>query len=199
MAQAAPFIFFNIPSFEKLFAVIDTMTKNIPVDPVNVTKIKLDRIDYQLLGELQSNARISNNELAKRINLSASACLQRFKKLEEAEYISSYGAVLNMDKLCGHIMVLASVILHEHVQDSFIKFEKIAMQIPEMIECYKVSGQFDYFLRFICTDMDRYYQISEQLLNSDIEISNLSSHMVLDQTKAFGGYPIAELLKQDSY
>lgn len=159
----------------------------------------LDKLDYKILDILQGDARISNNELAQQINLSPSACLNRVKSLHEKGYILASRAQLDLTKLCHHIVVLCTVTLHDHSQKNFKNFEKAILKIPELVECNKVSGQFDYFLRFICRDMDSYHSISEDLLDSDANIANIHSHVVLDHTKTFSGVPIKHLLKKSSF
>lgn len=153
----------------------------------------LDRIDYRILDILQSDARISNNKLAGLVHLSPSACLSRVRQLHEKGYIVASRAQLDLTRLCRHVIVLCTITLKDHSQKNFKNFEKSVLKIPELVECNKISGQFDYLLRFICTDMDSYHAISEKLLDGDTNIANLYSHVVLDQTKTFVGYPLAYL------
>ena len=153
----------------------------------------LDRIDYRILDILQSDARINNNRLAGLVHLSPSACLNRVRQLHEKGYILASRAQLDISRLCHHVVVLCTVTLQDHSQKNFKNFEKSILKIPELVECNKISGQFDYLLRFICTDLDSYHAISEQLLDGDTGIASLYSHVVLDQIKIFAGYPLSHL------
>ncbi len=143
---------------------------------------KLDRTDCRILEILQRDGRISNVELATLVNLSASACLQRVRKLEARGLITGYHARINLNEIHPTVSVLALVTLH-HDKENFSGFEEIVQQIPDIVECLKVSGEFDYQLRFECRDMERYHDLSETLLNKAKGITNLSSHIILHETK----------------
>jgi DNA-binding Lrp family transcriptional regulator len=95
---------------------------------------KLDRIDVHILAQLQSDGRISNNELAQRVNLSPSPCLQRVRKLQAAGYIERYSALLNMAKLGDPQVVFTQVTLASHTRDDFLRFEKILRTQDELVE-----------------------------------------------------------------
>lgn len=155
---------------------------------------RLDRIDLKILSRLQRDARITNHRLAESIGLSPSACLQRVRKLEAAGIIAAYGASLDLDKVCRSVTVLASVTLRRHAKTDFGRFEAALREIPEIVECRKVSGGFDYLLRFVCPDMARYHALSEELLGAGPGVANLSSHVVLEEAKAFTGYPLEKLV-----
>lgn len=157
-------------------------------------KIKLDRIDRRILAELQQNARITNQRLSEKVGLSPSPCLQRVKKLEQAGLIGPYLARINLDKLCSHIVVIAAVTLRSHDDKGFRDFEASIRDVPEVVECIKVSGAFDYYLRFVCSDIGRYHELSDELLKVVPVIAQLSSHVVLAQTKPFTGLPLDHLL-----
>ena len=119
-------------------------------------KRSIDRIDLKILSILQNNARITNHDLSSEVNLSPSSCLQRVRRLEDEGYLESYMAVINLNKICRTVTVLLTVSLHEHTNTNFKTFEKVINDFPEIVECFTVSGNFDYFLRVVCPDMDRY-------------------------------------------
>ena len=157
-------------------------------------KQKLDRIDRKILSILQSNARISNQQLSEEIGLSPSSCLKRTRRLEDAGLLGPYLASINLDSLCRSVTVLATVVLKDHTKEAFIAFQKHANSIREVLECYMVSGSFDFFLRIVAADMNSYNHINDRLLDSDVGVLKVSSHVVLSQSKSFGGFPLERLL-----
>lgn len=161
-------------------------------------KIRLDRIDLKILSTLQQEARISNHDLAERVGLAPSSCLQRVRKLEGHGVLGPYRASINLDRVCRSVTVIATVTLKNHEQSAFRRFEQAVAGIPEVVECLKVSGTFDYVLRFVCTDMTQYHALSERLLDADRGVAQLSSHVVLASNKTDEGYPLERLLQASS-
>jgi len=160
-------------------------------------KMKLDRTDVRILATLQSEARITNHDLAERVCLSPSSCLQRVRKLEKAGVLQSYHARVDLDRVCRSVTVIAEVKLNNHEQADFHRFEQAVHDIPEVIECLKVSGEFDYILRFVCADMSQYHALSERLLDTGRGIAHLSSHVVLAGCKVSKGFPLEPLLQPE--
>ena len=157
-------------------------------------KVKLDSIDLRILGTLQRDARITNHSLAEKVGLSPSPCLQRVKKLEAAGLIGPYLARIELDGICRYVTVIATVTLKTHQHQDFKAFESLVRELPEVVECYKVSGSFDYCLRFVCPDLARYHVLTEELLMTGPGITQISSHVVLDPVKEFTGYDLGKLL-----
>ena len=155
---------------------------------------KLDRIDRRILSTLQKDGRISNVALAKRANLSPSACLQRVKRLEQRGFITGYHANVSLKQISQSVSVIALITL-QHDKENFIDFEKIVKETPDIIECLKVSGEFDYQVRFECRDMETYHNLTETLLNRANGITNLSSHVILQETKSNTGVVLDHLLE----
>ena len=159
---------------------------------------KLDAIHKKIIEVLQENARISNLELADRINLSPSACLKRTKKLEEHGYIRNYMVDLDLNRMCVHIEVLSSIMLLEkRAGGTTTAFEEAICKIPQTVECVKVSGEVDYMARFICTDVAQYNEITESLISGNLGVARIVSHFVLSTPKRFWKYPLDELLCLD--
>jgi len=154
----------------------------------------LDRINRKILSALQKEARMTNQDLADKVGLSPSSCLSRVKKLEEAGYIGSYMAVLNLPKLCRSVTVIATVSLKDQSTEAFRLFRQAAQEIPEVVECDTVSGVFDFFLKIVAPDMLRYNAINDRLLDLIPGQINISSHVVLETGKPFRGYPLDQLL-----
>lgn len=157
--------------------------------------MQLDRIDRKILSALQNEARITNQELAERVGLSPSSCLNRVRKLQDAELVGPYLGVINLAKLCRSVTVIATVSLKDQSTEAFRCFQQAAQGIPEVVECHVVSGSFDLFLRIVAPDMLRYNHINDQLLDVLPGEVNISSHVVLHTPKEFTGYPLNELLE----
>ena len=158
----------------------------------------LDRIDVKILSALQRDARITNQALADEVGLSPSPCLQRVKRLEQSGILAGYLGRVRLDDIAHSVTVIAAVSLESHARDQFACFEAVAAEIPELVEAFKVSGPFDYFLRFVCADIQTYERISDDLLNEGPEGMKVSSHVVLQETKPFAGYPLETLAASDA-
>ena len=156
--------------------------------------IKLDQTDLRILNKLQSNARISNQELADLVGLSASPCLQRVKRLEISGVISGYNATIDMHKVCRHVDVVAAVILNSHGLEDFENFERTVKTMHYVVECTKVAGNIDYLVRFVCPDIGSYQMLSDELLRLGPKIGNLSSYTVLKDVRRFSGVAIDSLV-----
>lgn len=156
--------------------------------------MQLDKISRKILSTLQQEARITNQELADRVGLSPSSCLNRVRKLEEAGLIGPYLSTLNLPKICRSVEVIVTVSLKDQSTDAFRTFQQAAQSHPEVVECYTVSGTFDFFLRIVAPDMMRYNEINDQLLDVLPGMVNISSHVVLTTVKPFRGYPLDELV-----
>ncbi|MFD2205073.1 Lrp/AsnC family transcriptional regulator [Kiloniella antarctica] len=157
---------------------------------------QLDRLDQKILSILQEEARITNQELSVRVNLSPSSCLNRVRKLEERGFIGPYFGMVDLERVCRSVMVIATVTLKDHSRDQFKAFQDYVQNIPEVVECYMVSGSFDFCLRIVAPDMGRYNEINDYLLDATDTpgVMNISSHVVLNTSKQFSGYPIEKLL-----
>ena len=165
-----------------------------PSAAIQPSELKLDRIDLKILAILQGEGRITNHALAERVGLSPSPCLQRVRKLEGAGLLGPYLARIDLDRICRNVTVIATITLKSHEHEDFLRFEAAVGRLPEVVECFKVSGSFDYFLRFVCPDLARYHTLSESLLTDGPGIAQISSHVVLDKTKEFQGYSLERLL-----
>ncbi len=134
--------------------------------------MQLDRYDLQILNILQQDGRISNQELADRIGLSASPCLRRVKALEEAGLIIGYHAVLEAKKLGLSLLALIHISMDQHTPERFNNFEAMIAEIPEVLECLLITGQdADYQLKVVVKDMDAYQDL---LLNRITRISGVT-------------------------
>ena len=134
--------------------------------------MELDRYDRQILEILQSDGRISNQDLADRIGLSPSPCLRRVRTLEEAGLITGYRALLDVKKLGLSLMALIGISMDLHTPERFANLEKAIAEIPEILECLLITGQqSDYQLKVVVRDMDAYQDL---LLNKITRIQGVT-------------------------
>jgi len=119
-------------------------------------KTHLDETDVQILNLLQNDGRITNAELAKRVGLSPPSVLQRVRALEKSGLIRSYVAILEPERLGLRITALVMISLSLHQEQPIERFRRAIQEIPEIIECYHVSGDFDFLLKVVVRDMRAY-------------------------------------------
>ena len=142
----------------------------------------LDKIDKSILHELQNNARISNTELAERVALSPTPCARRVKHLEDAGIIIGHRTILDPELLGLSLTALVSVTMDKHTADRFDKFEVAAAKLPEVIECYVVTGQdSDFLIKVMVRDMRHYEEFLLRRLTKLDGVSGVHSSFVLRQ------------------
>jgi DNA-binding Lrp family transcriptional regulator len=159
---------------------------------------KLDRIDINILVQLQKDGRATNVNLAEAVGLSPSPCLQRVKRLEAAGYITGYGAHLNLAKLTDSVTVFTEVTLSDHRREDFIKFEANIRTVDELMECHLVSGGYDYLLRFLVRSISHYQATMESLLERNIGIEKYFSYIVIKSPFVKTELPLRKLLAAES-
>jgi DNA-binding Lrp family transcriptional regulator len=157
---------------------------------------KIDRLDLRILAQLQKNGRMTNVDLADAVGLSPSPCLIRVKRLEQAGYISGYGAHLRLDKLGDTLTVFTEVTLTDHYREDFIRFETAIKDVDEILECHLVSGGYDYLLRFITRGVNHYQQVIEGLLERNIGIEKYFSYIVIKSPFEKTHCPIEKLFPE---
>ena len=141
--------------------------------------MNLDRYDKAILAALQADGRISNVELAARVNLSESACLRRVRALEEAGMIDRYVALLNQAKagVSGNVFVF--IALHREVESELAAFELAVRDIPEVMECYLMTGEFDYLLRVVVSDMADFERLHRDSLTRLPGVARVNSSVAI--------------------
>jgi DNA-binding Lrp family transcriptional regulator len=139
----------------------------------------LDRYDRLILEALQRDGRISNVQLAQQVNLSESACLRRVRALEEAGLINRYAALLNQKQagLPGNVFV--QIGLQREVESDLAAFEDAVREIPEVMECYLMSGEFDYLVRVVVSDMADFERIHKESLTRLPGVSRVNSSFAI--------------------
>jgi Lrp/AsnC family transcriptional regulator, leucine-responsive regulatory protein len=113
----------------------------------------LDRVDRAILRALQQDARLTNAALAEKVSLSESACLRRVRALEEAGLIEGYSALLNQSKAGYPVNVFVNITLDRQQQAGLEAFETAVRKVPEIMECYLMTGDYDYLLRVVVADL----------------------------------------------
>ncbi len=144
---------------------------------------KLDKVDLQILRTLQENSRLTTKELATRVSLSSTPVFERLKRLEANGYIKKYIAVLDAEKLNQGFMVFCKVKMQHMNYDIAVQFAEIISGIPEVTECYNISGSFDYLLKIHAPDMKYYQSFILNVLGRVENLSSLESVFVMDVIK----------------
>ena len=155
---------------------------------------KINKIDLKILSILQTNARITNQQLAEQVHLSASACLSRVKRLESEGVLKRYITEIDLNLLAPHVEAFTEVTLENHFPADYKSFEASISNVSEVTDCYKISGAYDYLLKIVCTDVKSYNKVSEHLLTCGIGIAKMNTLIILEHTKEFSGFPLEKLI-----
>lgn len=124
------------------------------------TSVSIDRFDQKILHELQNNGDLSNQELAERVGLTAAPCSRRVKALEESGVIRDRVVRLNERAIDLNLFALLHISMDKHIPERFEEFERTVQALPEVMECYLITGHdADYQLKVAVPDMDRYQDI----------------------------------------
>lgn len=144
---------------------------------------ELDDVDYSILRALKANARLSIRELAAKVHRSPTPVFERMRRLETEGVIKSYSAVIDMEKLGRGFVVFCNVSL-KHINTSIhVDFARMVNDMPEVVECYNVSGSFDYMLKVQVPDMKAYRKfVTDKLGNIDI-LESVHSVFVMETVK----------------
>ena len=151
---------------------------------------QLDEIDLQILRTLQKNAKLTTKELADLVHLTPTPVFERQERLERLGYISKYIAVLNADKLNQGLLVFCKVKLKQINHEIADAFARRIQRIPEVIECYNTSGQYDYLLKVRASDMKQYQEFVLNKLGDIESLASLESTFVMSEVKNIHGIHI---------
>jgi Lrp/AsnC family transcriptional regulator len=152
--------------------------------------IELDAIDRRILQELQRNALLTNAELAELVGSSAASCWRRVRHLEAVGVLGPAVRLLNPAALDRNVNVLCNVRVRSHMRESRSAFEDFVRQRPEIIECYSMSGEWDYLLRIVVSDVADYERFLMRTLLDHPSVAGASSHFALSQTKYTTALPL---------
>ena len=150
----------------------------------------IDKIDVSLLNLLQRNTKLNTKELAQKVGLSVTPTYERIKRLEKEGYIKQYVAILDRKLIDKNLMVISFVSLILHSNEMQIEFEKSVIEYPEVIECFHVTGSYDYQLKVIVSDMEEYQAFIKNKLSSINNIANVQSSFVMSSLKDTTAIPI---------
>ncbi|GHB79897.1 AsnC family transcriptional regulator [Psychrosphaera saromensis] len=150
----------------------------------------LDRIDKNILIELQKNGRVSNVDLSKLVGLSPTPCLERVKRLEKQGIIEGYKAVVNAEKVGASLLVFVEITLEKTAQDVFSDFSKSVSTFDEILECHLVSGSFDYLLKTRVKNMASYRKLLGDTLLRLPSVSASRTYVVMEEVKTNTAIPI---------
>lgn len=150
----------------------------------------LDEIDRRILGALQVNARISNAELAETVGLSPSPCLRRVRALENSGVIKSYATLLEPGAVGLPISVFVQVTLERQVEHALETFEQAMLARPEVMECYLMTGDSDYLLRIVVSDLAAFQRFLMDHLTRVPDVASIKSSFALNQIKYSTALPL---------
>lgn len=149
-----------------------------------------DEIDLNILGHLQDDARITNVALAESVHLSPAPCLRRVRELENKGVIRSYTTLLDAERLGWHVSVFIEVRLEKQIVNDLGVFEKHIESYPEVMECYLMTGDYDYLLRVVAKDLNSLQTFITDQLASVPGVANMRSSVALKQVKYKTALPI---------
>ena len=153
--------------------------------------MKLDNYDKAILNALQENGRLANQEIADQIGLSPSACLRRFKALEESGVITGYRTLLDSKKLGLDLMALIHISMDKHTKERFSQFEKSVQSMPNVLECLLLTGQSaDYQLKVLVKDLEAYQDLLLNHITQITGVSGVHTSFVLRKVIDKTGIPI---------
>ncbi|WP_046744504.1 Lrp/AsnC family transcriptional regulator [Kordia zhangzhouensis] len=144
---------------------------------------KLDQTDKTLLMFLQKDSKQTTKELANKLHLSVTAVYERIKKLEKEGIIKNYVAILDKKRIAKNFLAHCHVRLTQHSKDFVMKFEKEILKLEEVLECYHVSGDYDYILKVVVNDMEAYRDFMITKLTAIPNIGNTHSIFVIGEVK----------------
>lgn len=155
-----------------------TKTEQTVSQPYN-----LDKTDLAILALLQQNARMTVKEIADQVHLSTTPVHERIKRLENSGVIKQYAALVDFSKVNKSLMVICYVSLKQHSKNAGLKFIKQMNDLNEVIECYNISGEFDFMLKVVAENMDAYYNFHVNKLSQGENIGNVQSVFVMGVIK----------------
>jgi|TARA_Y100001933_G_C18884075_1_gene515351 DNA-binding Lrp family transcriptional regulator len=156
-------------------------------------KIRLDAIDWHILNELQSDGRITNVELARRVGISAPPCLRRVRALEEAGLIIGYRTLLDEKQLGYDVTAFAMVGLHSQTEADLNAFEERIQAWPEVRESFMLSGEVDFLLKCVVPDLQAFQNFIIRELTAAPNVDSVRTALTIRQTKNEPVVPVKEL------
>lgn len=157
----------------------------------------LDPIDVKILAALQRDGRMTIQKLASGVGLSPRPCLERVRRLRAAGIIAGYQAVVDLQQVSKPVTFYSEIALESQARRDQV--ERRLRLIEEIVECWEISGPFDYIARFVCLDLGRYEALTAELIGDPmLGVSRIVSHIVLRPVRRFEGYPAILLAPRTS-
>ncbi|MCV6591249.1 MAG: Lrp/AsnC ligand binding domain-containing protein [Marinobacterium sp.] len=153
---------------------------------------RFDRIDRNILRILQREGRISYTELADRVGLSTTPCMERVKRLEKDGVIEGYHARINPEALQYSMLVFVEISLSYQSPDAFERFNQAVSQLPYLLECHLVSGDADYLIKARISDMSQYRELLGDMLLTLPGVKNSKSYIVMEEVKETSELPVEQ-------
>lgn len=152
--------------------------------------VELDAIDRRILETLQAEGALSSAELAERVGSSAASCWRRIKNLEAAGILGPAVRLLNAEAVGRKVNVLCNIRVRSHAREVRAAFEEFVRQRGEIMECFSMSGDWDYLLRVVVADVEDYERFLMRVLLEHPAVGGASSHFALSLTKYTTALPI---------
>ena len=159
------------------------MAKAAQTEQTSSITISLDAKDLSILALLQQNARMTVKEIADKIHLSTTPVHERIKRMEASGVIKQYATLVDHTKVKKGLMVICYVSLKEHNKPAGMKFIKAIQLMHEIVECYNISGEFDFMLKVLCEDMNAYYDFHVNKLSTIENMGHVQSVFVIGVIK----------------
>lgn len=143
----------------------------------------LDSMDRRILQELHRDGRLTHQELSERVGLSPSPCARRIRKLETDGYITGYSVRIDEARLGFGFSIFVSVKLDQQVDDRLVSFERAVVQCPEVVDCWLMTGSFDYLLRLAVSDLGEFERFLTARLTKIPGVASIESSIPLRRVK----------------
>ncbi|GGB20486.1 Lrp/AsnC family transcriptional regulator [Puia dinghuensis] len=150
----------------------------------------LDDIDLKILSLLQQDASLTNKEIAFQLHKSVATIHDRTRRLKEEGYIRRVAAILDPKKIGKGLIAFSHVLLNDHTSTTLTTFEREVIKFPEVMECFQMTGTFDFLLRVATADMEEYQRFYRNKLANLPNISTVQSFFVLTEVKSDTAYPL---------
>jgi Lrp/AsnC family transcriptional regulator, leucine-responsive regulatory protein len=150
----------------------------------------LDTTDREILKLLQKDASLTNKEISFKLHKSIATVHERIRRLKNQGYIIRVVAILDRKKINKGLIAFSQVLLNDHKDSTLLHFEQEVAKFPEVMECFQMTGTFDFILRIATSDMDAYHDFYRNKLATLPNITTVQSFFVLSETKSVTAYPL---------
>ena len=152
----------------------------------------MDTIDIKLLELLQHNAELTIQELSKEVHLSTTPCWKRINQLKNNGYINKTVSLVDRKRVGANVTAMVSIKVNNHNQERISIFSKTIQDIPEVIECYRMSGEKDYLLKVVVSDIESYDAFYKNLIEK-VQFLKVTSNFAIEEIKSTTEIPLTKL------